>query len=436
MKRQAGLTLVELMIGAVILAIVALLASRLMTRVATERVSAEKRQAFDSDFRLLAGVLQKFMASGDIRFFGFAGRSASSTTGKIISRVLIPQPGRCRDLSTGTECTDHTSFLYIHYDKTTTPAVSTICNLGPFTPPTSVSPQTLLLDGHENTYGDVTFDSATGTITVLPIGAQSLYAAGPVRIARGTLLAAFDPPTATLWVAAGNPRVSTIQQSSGARSRGGVPIPTACDTRLKDDSAAPGNKRVDLLFELDVNPYLLTQFTGNTLINNEEMNASFGKFPMRVFALKIRSVGVMPRPPLPGKPREYDFGISDCEFRPLSMDLDCSAAPFLKVGPVQGARIDANYALALFSAGSPVSAEKFEYLGPLMTVSPGCVSPACQGLAVPLNGAIPSRFGGTEELDRLNAAGFSFLKQETLSNLRFRLKVADGREDAFNVVFP
>src|SRR4051794_22474038 len=119
-RNRNGLSLIELLLASGLAIVVAFFAGKLFIQANTGLNNSMTRFGTQSTLNIIGGNLQKYLATGDTRFFAFSGKSPA--TDSLLARVFIPLPGYCADLSNA--CPQDSAFLYINYDKTVSPAVS------------------------------------------------------------------------------------------------------------------------------------------------------------------------------------------------------------------------------------------------------------------------------------------------------------------------
>ncbi len=429
-----GFSLLELMIGTALslVVITGFFTLFLMGQKAT--VESFNRHIVKSEMALVSGHIQRFMPSGDSRFFGFSGKT--SLGDRPLARFLIPQPGFCRDLDSQ-RCSNDTSFLYIHYDKTTTPAVTAIC-LFP-----EINPDSVLVDTNNGAYGSSVFNPPNNTFTVTP-PPDSPFATGTIEIKIQSLIAFMNPPIATLWINSDKPTVLQVTENTPGiitYDPGAQALPTECVHHLKNDPGNPGKKLLSSpLVRVPVEPYVLGQFTGGSAaISESEKNSNAGKFPQRLFVTFVRSVG--PLEILSNeKVTQRNFGVRNCDLIPPKT-LTCQGKDVIVMNIQSKIRIEHTFAIQLFDlTGVPLNTERFDVLTDLMlnTQQGTCQAPGC--LIVKdvhkLPVAIMPPGLASESSEKLYSSEFSLLKQESLMKLRFRLSSNTGQEASFDVLFP
>ena len=433
---KCGLTLVELIVGMGLMSLAAIALMFVLLQGHKASTSAYKRMGQKRDIATVAGHLQKFVPSGDVRFFAFMKKNPPLTP-SFLGRFLIPQPGRCSDLSA---CNEDTSFLYIHYDKTTSPAVSVIDML---------PGDRLIVDLKTETYGVAKFNDGEG-FEVTESGGTSPK--GKISIGANTLIAVMNPPIATLWRATGLPVLYESEACPTDKSkvckRGVLP-----EERLPLSLPSPvpmpfpyENK----LYSVPVEKFLMKQFTGTlgTEPTSVEAKDAVGIFPMRLFIANVRSVGRS----LNWAPGDIedplkrgDFGINDCSIDGISKNIVCNGTSYLQTGKVSRVRMDEFFHVRMMSGAlpTPLSAdqERFELLTGTMPTLPSCQSATCKKLDVASPASITYLARSDETSNQIIEPNFSLIKQESLRKIRMHLQFfadADGmaaEEREFEILF-
>ena len=172
---------------------------------------------------------------------------------------------------------------------------------------------------------------------------------------------------------------------------------------------------------------ILSQFSGGSLANiTDPMVASAqGAYPLRIFTSQFRSVG---RRLLPTN--EWEFAISQCDV--TGTTVGCGGTVVASVPKTTKTRLEAVYQIKFKDS----DAESFEFIGQ-SSAKPewkSCAAPKCEPLEV--KNTIPVLASATESFENLTKAEFSFLKQEALQKLRYKLITGNGKEESFDVIFP
>lgn len=413
------MTLIEVLTASLILAAVLFAFFRLFA-IASRGVGEASQRAFvQGALAEVSALLQKYLASGDSRFFAFSGRGGVGD--RAVLRVLAPMPGRCADMTLA--CPADTAFLYTHYDKSLSPAVSAICKY---------APREFLVDANNPTYGPATFVAGTGFQITAPGPGPVTYPTGPIPVRRNRLLAIANPPNFSMWVATGPPvRLPVVQTAPGVYS---PPFANPdCAANLRVDGA--GNADLARLYRVPFQPLVLQQLTGGGAVTNAEIDSALGRFPMRLFAAQIRGLGRIllpaPNPPV--------FGLRGCQY--AGGNLACNDFLPYDVPGVRRVRVFEGFRAAL----QPDDAVDFEIIGPGGAAGANCAPPICP---VPPNcttncrvlasagvTGIPVRFTAGESYSQPASAGFSFLKQDLIKQMKIRLDFAQ-KQDEFRVNFP
>lgn len=417
--RPRGISLLELLIGTTLMGLVLYAIATVYSQATRGMTKATQRYETKTALLQVASTLQKFIATGDSRFFGFSGRGPADRT---LARLIVPLPGRCADLSRA-GCDGDVGLLFTHYDKSASPAVSVICAL---------APTTFLVDLRNPTYGIATFDTTGFKVD----DATGVNAIGRVPAATDTLLALFNPPRATIWRAVAPPmKLNVAVNPDGSFT---PPLPQECVARLQP--GLPPDQAVDRLYTLQVAPYVLTAFTGGATVSPGEMTDTQGAFPQRLFAARLRTIGRMPETAGVGK-----LAIEECHAPggALVCDHEINHVPSVK-----RLRLDAGFKLAL---GDQVTVQTYEILGNGQPQSSACAAPTCLALRIPdaaaLSVALPLA-GSVESYTQLTPDAFSLIKTEVASRIKFRTLFQEDMsgsrrnpaqaeiEEGFDVVFP
>jgi len=356
------------------------------------------------------------MASGDTRFFGFSGSTANPSD-RTLGRILIPQAGVCRDLSTS-NCPKDTAIFYLHYDKTTSPAVMTLCQL---------DNSHIIVDLSNTTYG---------TPSLIANGFQissTVSPSGFMPISSGQLLATMDPPIGTTWLATGSPKLLSYTQdpTTGAITPS---LPSACIPLLTVTSApgvTPVMYNLNSLVSVPIEPFILEPFTSGTAVTSANIQQSFGTFPLRLFAVTLRIVGRL---------GDNTVGMRNCTFD-SNFVMQCNGQDILTVMNISQLRLQEFFNLSLGAS----TASQYEILSSTQTLSTQCLSPTCTSLNLSSNSQIPVLSDNyTETFTTLDPSNFSLLKQEVMNKMRFVLwQIAANNQiqnqnqvEIFDVNFP
>jgi hypothetical protein len=405
-KGTRGLTLVELLMGGFLLVLVSYALLRLLTVVSRGVTNASTAAVVQGSVNETAAMLQRFLASGDSRFYAFSGRGALGD--RVLFRVLTPLPGRCADLSLG--CGADTAFLYSHYDRSLSPAVTAICRY---------SGTEWLVDAGNDTYGRA--QSVAGGFEVLApaSGQPATYPIGKVAIQRDRLLALANPPSFTLWAATAVPVRHNVRQVGPNFV---PPLPGDCVSGLRLD--AGGNPDLSALYRVSIRPLILRQLTGGTAVTAPEIAAAEGRFPMRLFNASLRTFGKLATDP----PR---FAVRGCVYR--SGNLACAETLPYDVPGVTRVRVNESFRTVLI----PDDAEEFEVVGLGGISGAVCAVPSneCRTLIEPTPIQMKVQLTAQETYARPSSAAFSLIKQDLIKTLKVRLDMARRREQ-FLVSFP
>jgi len=372
------------------------------------------------------------MATGDVRFFGFTNR-----TDDILARFLVPQTGLCGDLTSS--CPEDSSMLYIHYDKATAAAVSAICLLSTQSEGGNIQSATLLIDGSNTAYGNFTL-TASNDFNVTDATDLNLVS-GIIPVGSNQILALLDPPNATLWVSLGAPQKLNPTWSSNDQTF--TPDLSSCLSLLQAQTPQPATPpyqvppyQTNKLYTLKVKPYGMNQFTGQdqTAITEAVIRTSLGKFPLKLFSAAPRSFG---KYPATGNQTAFSE-IRNCHY--LNDKISCHESGFLKAVDVNRLRIDFSFYLTLSNSTNntlgTARPDRYEIRSDSMAASESCKLSDCAYLALTDGTNIPFRldlgFGVSEDFTSLSDGGFSWIKNLSVSRIRFRLK-SDKKENYFDI---
>jgi len=430
---RSGITLVELMISGAILALAVYFFGVMFAGTTKSMQSSYDKAQTASDVLTLSGSLQKNMASGDVRFFGFSGgytTAAVSDRDQLLARYLVPQPGYCVDgTSDATRCNDSQAFHYIHYDKTTAPAVTAICEIGSLYP-----------DGNEMIWVVDTANPSYGTSQGLVAGGFEVLApsptpgqglpfpVGPIEIATNTVLALFNPPVATLWVAKGaptafNPLTAATAPAGSLEKK----FWDTCSANIQTDiahGAAFYENKSDVLYLQRVRPLFMSMFKTvmATGVSQDVIRSGVGQYPMRFLKVQPRVIGL-------AKAVATDhvglFEMRNCSITgsaPASKvdafsatwALNCGATKILSI-PATKVRVLHGFSLALSSE----VCDLYDVKTAVMSSFPNCAGTTCTAggcKALPMSdpaqvrGALDVGGGVLETVDTMVNTGFSFIK--------------------------
>jgi type II secretory pathway pseudopilin PulG len=428
-KNSKGLSLVEVIVAALLMGGLILMIGSLFTGQQKFITQESRLNDQRNILNIVSGFLQKYMSGGDVRFFAFSGRN----DGKHLLRFLVPQPGKCADLSD--DCAASTSFLFMGYDKSTTPAFNGVCFLNEPTTGTATV-RKLLVDPKSQNYGKI---EITGTdIEITPPSNGVDVPTGKISLARNQTLALLSPPIATVWRVAHNSpgiqNVSGSEANNGNVTIDGHVVGDTCLRALRDsslgryDGARPLGSRYDLsgLKKIHIFPYVMANFSGTTNPTNAQLNQSVGAFPKRVFATQVHSVGPL---------NDEKLHVVRCNVESNNR-LNCPSSSQIHADGFSAI----NYSLR-FSLGMPNSDS--EYFVPVRSNSSfsaeWCPAETCSTLPI----ANPANMLGfamagshAETFNTLNPSTFSFLKMEFLSQIRFHLERSDSQlRETFSVSF-
>lgn len=429
-KNQKGISLVELIISASMMALVVLVSGQFLS-LGFKKLS-KFSNAVDSRSSLasLSGHLQKYMATGDVRFFGFTNQVEDP-----LARLLVPQPGLCGDLISS--CPQDTSFLYIHYDKSTLPAVSAICILETQVGAGGVRTATFVIDGSNSTYGPIALppNAAEGFTVTSQVGSN--LPSGLVPVKTNKMLALLDPPNATVWVSTGS--LTKLETTWNPITQTFNPNLSSCIPYLQPQPSSVPPYKVNQLYTVSLKPYGMNQFTGQNQSNITDgvIRNSVGKFPLRMFEVIPRSFGKYP-------PLNAPDGFAEIRNCAYSNDrMECQGSGLPKIDSVRRLRVDYSFHLSLrntlntgLGASRPL---RYELRLPTsMEASESCLLNECAFLPVSNSKAIPYRLelsgGLKEDFTNLSDSGFSWIKNLSLSQLRFRLR-DEKKEEYFEISF-
>lgn len=435
-----GFSIAELMIGGIILVMAIAMGLKVFQTAFKTQTDAQKRLAVSNAVNLISGHLQKNMATGDVKFFGFTGRSPASTPAsgdRSLMKVLIPMPGYCANLPTTLGCEQDTSVIYVDYNKTTSPAVTAICG------ESVLGISYLVVDLEDETFG-VPSQVAPGFKVDAGAGG---YATGKIPVSANATLATLSAPIATVWQATGAPVKIVATWIASVLKFGGVVAPPGCQEHLQPLGAG---YKLNKLYKIPIRPWVLKDVTqkGYANVAATEITSAFGTFPTRVFQAKVRSIGR--NPTFPDAASGGSLVMLDCSIA-VTGKVTCPAAgttPLLDIPGITRVEIEMAYALNLYTGGTVTSpdtslATHFQ-LKTATFLAPRCVAPDCGTLTWSNSAANPlvvlgaNPFDSTafgESTDKLNGNAFSQLKMEVLKRLQFSIFDKQQKETSFNVLF-
>lgn len=435
-KNRAGMTIIELIISATLLGGITLSLGYFLNQGSKNFFKLSKDVENSSNLALISGHLQKHMATGDVRFFGFTNRVDDP-----LARFLIPQPGLCGDLVSS--CPEDNSLLYLHYDKSTLPAVSAICLLSTQLESDGIRSATFVVDGSNATYGNLDLNDTAKGFNVVPVAGSNLPS-GLVAIGLNKMLAFLDPPNATIWVSLGSPVKLGPTDLFNSGTTNFKPEFSSCISLLQPEPASVPPYKIDKLYTVKVKPYGMHQFTGEnqTAISEAVIKSSIGKFPLRLFSALPRSFG---RYASAGSSTGF-AEIRNCSY--LNDSISCNGSGLPRVDNINRLRIDLSFHLSLTNATNtglgtsrPLRYELLLYDdNKKMTMAPSesCQPNNCAFLPLINRAAIPYRIdlgsGLKEDFTTFSDLGYSWVKNISLSQLRFRLK-SEKKEDYFDITF-
>lgn len=440
--KTKGLSMLELVVAIALSAIALWGGATLLKSVGKQTNNASTKFTQRTLLATISGSLQKHLASGDLRFFAFTGLSSPN---RLMARAVLPLPGNCGDFPATADpaCNDDVSLLYVHYDKLTTPTITVLCNYVDPKPGASAGGNHLhgkwLVDLYTDTYGPPVLAQRPaqpfdGFDIVGPPSAP--YIRGAIKVEDKQILALMNPPLATLWVASNKPAALAGVNATDPTTSG---VPAECVKNMRRNPGDLTKYLVDKLYTIEYTPLVIHQFTGGTGTNIDEaaLKSAQGAYPLRLFSASFRSVGRRKTTPT----NQYEFALSPCNIvtqeaanTATKTILGCSDNPIATVPGIEQSRIEEVFQVKF--SGTP--AERFEILGTLQTVSPTCTGPLCVKLpaAYPTIPSVSAPSGVAESFENFDGSTFSFLKQEAISRLRFKLIGSNGKEDTFDIIFP
>lgn len=429
--------MLELVVAIALSAIALFLGATLLKSVGKQTNNAGTKFTQRTLLATISGSLQKYLASGDLRFFAFSGLA---TPNRMLARAVLPLPAQCGDFASSPDpkCAQDVGLVYVHYDKLTTPTTSVLCN---YQAPTTANRLhgKWLVDLRNDTYGPPTLAAkpAASFDGFDIVGAASApYIRGAIRVEDKQILALMNPPLATLWVASGKPTALLGVNNTDPTASG---VPGECLKSLKKDPGDATKYLVDKLYTVEYTPLVLSQFTNGSgsNIDPDALTSSQGVYPLRLFSASFRSVGRRQV-----TPNNYEFAFSPCDVvaqaastLAVKTTLVCSDNAIATVPGITQSRIEEVFQIKL----NGTTAERFEVMKSSQTLSASCGAPLCQSLPIAAFPGIPSvsQPGGVAEtFENFDSTAFSLLKQEAISRLRFKLIGSNGKEDTFDIVFP
>lgn len=410
---RRGLSLLEILIAVALSAGALYFGATLLRGANKQLTQSGEKFTVKTLLNVVSGSLQKYMASGDLRFLAFVGTASPQ---RPMIRAMAPLIGKCGDMTT-LGCEEDVSFLYVHYDKLTTPTVTAICN---DTLPNSGNGYTgrWVVDLNNKVYGAA---SVVGEGFDVASSSSSVHVAGLVRVKNDQALALMNPPYASLWVGQGAPTLLTGIANDGT----GLPAGD-CVKNLQPDPGQPGKFLVDKLYLVPYKPMIFSQFTNGTSANitDSMLQTGQGIFPLRIFSASFRSIG---RRKLPSG--QYEVAMSECS--QTGMNVACTGKAIATIPGFTKMRIEEIYHVRPKDS----AAERFHLGSAAQTVLASCTEPTCAKLPVDAP-PIPVLASSTETFENLSGAKFSFLKHEALQKLRFILVGTNGKEETFDIIFP
>ena len=255
------------------------------------------------------------------------------------------------------------------------------------------------------------------------------------------MVAILNHPSATVWITHKTPIKLTPSWNSTTQSFappfGGSECISELQTATTTSSLVPPYK-VDKLFQVEIKPYGLEQFTGKaqSSITEQDIKNSIGKFPMRLFSVFPRSVGRT----LSLDEKQSYAEIRNCEYQ--SGKIRCDGIGLPRIDEVTQLRADFSFALALANTANvglgTIRPLRYELRLETMHASNTCQLNDCAFLKMVDRSSIPFRVelagGSKEDFTSLSDLSYSWIKNLSLSQIRFRLSYENGG-DYFDVSF-
>lgn len=433
-SRVGGFSLLEAMIGMSLLGLLGLGVAELMSRLAERTSKMSKETMRHQDKSMLDYYLTNNLPSGNIRFVSYTSNGTRV-------RILFPLVEQCADLSTDApatreedwQCRHSVSFLFTRYEKTTTPAVSTICQLG--APGDSTRP--FLIDLANSKFGQGEFSDAG--VLISSSMDEELFPLGRLNLKRDALVAFLLPPNGHVFRVRRDAQVYTpVQDRTDETFSRNPELNEDCIRQLQVARTVSGVRRFDVskLVRVELEPLLIKEMLAvDTPPTIDSLGLEIADYPIRTFNITLETFGIRKK-----LGDTYSAGINRC--RLSSGNLDCSEIGELTIPGVQRLRIDETFKISLMNASGTIldKSQWYELLASRQT--PTCPIPyraECGIRKMIVNaGRIPAVVSSSETKNKMLAETFSLLKQNELESLRIRYVVDKNaeRELGIRVFFP
>lgn len=466
MSRDAGFSILELIIGLGLLSAVVLYGLSVVQFAHKEGNLAFRRTSSRTETLQVLGPLQKSIATGDLRFFGFAGKNQ----GKELARWLLPLPGVCGDFTTqNPKCRETTTVVYPTYDRSTTPTVSALCRITNLTAAfsdggatTSSRWEYLLIEMSHNPYGTAT-RNAQGQLTIAP---NRDSPGGEIRLSQVgvdyPVIAVVRAPQATLWVARSLTLASLADLQVVATSD------AACGSRLQAGATYGIVQMEPFRFKVQIDGvakditkgavsechsgaptwpscvYRETLESQRDSVQETRRIAAL-QLPARLMNVRIKSVGWTPSSAELGEVR-----VSDHPVRWSGGGATGTVSPKQLIHPpeftspavvrdVEPIRVHLKFKRKLkCCVAASASCAQTDPSASYEIVLPSVNQPACGGGALTMNplhdSGVPV-LAAHESIENLQAPQFSFTKLEDLVALQLEFR-SNQRKEMLNVFFP
>lgn len=414
MVRNRGISLMELLIVVALVGGVSVMVMRSFSGTTNAAAKVSQQMGTRTGLMGLAGTIQKFLPSGDLKFFLWGDGAPEART---VARAVIPLVDRCADLST---CPGSSALVYTHYDRSIVPALSAIC----FEPGASYDGN-FIVDLNRIDYG-----AAVAAGDGFDVTGSMAAPGGHFTVEPNRIIALLNMPQVTLWRVVGAATAMNLGPSAPGS------LPAACQPNLQGGDTSR-------LYRVPVAALQLPAFVrGNPALTFAQTGPLMGTFPMRLTPAELRSFGLRATDPNP-EFQERCRRTGDAPGCPAASllrcrlageTLECPAdATVAEVPNVRGMRVEATFKLPLAGSTMPT----YDLMTPGGVQNPAC-GPAAQCGALPVALPLPI-FESGETRATLGGGALSAYKLEFLARLRVRASVeisGQAREETFDVVVP
>jgi len=405
-KKETGLSLVELMVGLGLTGFIGLALMNVFQQASKNEKSAGTRTGEHSDIISMEYRLKSLINTYDARysFIGPNFPDTTLTTDASSSRFLIPLFQQCRDLS---NCPNDTSLMFINYNKKSAGAIDMVCSFQnterpagfPVFPGMPPNARTMMFDGVRTTYGDPDFSPPTVQQIIPQIIPGPPLSPPVINLATDQFITLFDGPDSTVWrVVEPLTKLNTLPPS----------MPSCSSSTFGTDTS-----QIYYLTAVPLKPNHLTDEYIGTLQAN---------------TLKLINVSVMTA----GKNPDDTFGVNKCSWQ--SNSIVCTetlgGAILKKISQV---RMDEEFRVPIqgtagiqwYELGLPCSPTT-DCTSALTTLVPPSGAPFIPKYVRPVPATLE-----LEPFPTLLGDHFSFYKQNYLTRIRFRVKQESHQREIY-----